>query len=107
MTQTGARILASSSWPPQAWQQGGGTVWGWISYDPDLDLIYYGTGNPGPWNSEVRPGDNKWTAGIFARDPDTGAARWFYQASPHDLYDHDGINERSFSICRGRASRAR
>ena len=48
-------------------------MWGWISYDPDLNLIYYGTGNPGPWNPDQRPGDNKWTAGIFARDPDTGA----------------------------------
>lgn len=85
--------LGVSTWPPQAWEQGGGTVWGWISYDPDLNLIYYGTANPGPWNSDQRPGDNKWTAGIFARDADTGAARWFYQFSPHDLYDWDGINE--------------
>jgi PQQ-dependent dehydrogenase (methanol/ethanol family) len=72
---------------------GGGTVWGWISYDPELDLIYYGTGNPGPWNPQQRPGDNKWTCGVFARDPDTGEARWFYQWSPHDLHDYDGINE--------------
>lgn len=55
--------------------------------------IYYGTANPGPWNPEQRPGDNKWTCGIFARDPDTGNARWFYQAIPHDLYDYDAINE--------------
>jgi PQQ-dependent dehydrogenase (methanol/ethanol family) len=87
------RDLGVSTWPPQAWQHGGGNVWGWISYDPDLNLVYYGTGNPGPWNHEVRPGDNKWTAGIFARNPDTGAAHWFYQWSPHDVYDHDGINE--------------
>src|SRR5215207_5624584 len=85
--------LGVKTWPPDAWQQGGGTVWGWISYDPDLNLIYYGTANPGPWNSDQRPGDNKWTAGIFARNPDTGEARWFYQFSPHDLYDWDGINE--------------
>ena len=85
--------LGVKTWPPDAWQQGGGTVWGWISYDPDLNLIYYGTGNPGPWNSDQRPGDNKWTAGIFARDLDTGEARWFYQFSPHDLFDWDGINE--------------
>ena len=91
--QDQGKDLGVSTWPPDAWQQGGGNVWGWISYDPDLDLIYYGTGNPGPWNHEMRPGDNKWTAGIFARDPDTGAARWFYQWSPHDVYDHDGINE--------------
>jgi lanthanide-dependent methanol dehydrogenase len=85
--------LGVKSWPPEGWRYGGGTVWGWISYDPDLNLIYYGTGNPGPWNPEQRPGDNKWSAGIFARDLDTGEARWFYQWSPHDLFDYDGINE--------------
>ena len=85
--------LGISSWPPDAWKIGGGTVWGWIAYDPELNLIYYGTGNPGPWNAEQRPGDNKWTAGIFARNPDTGQARWYYQFSPHDLFDYDAINE--------------
>jgi PQQ-dependent dehydrogenase (methanol/ethanol family) len=87
------RDLGVGTWPGDAWQIGGGTVWGWISYDPVLDLVFYGTSNPGPWNPEQRPGDNKWTAGIFARDPDTGAARWFYQTSPHDLYDYDAVNE--------------
>ena len=85
--------LGVNSWPPDLWKIGGGTVWGWISYDPELDLIYYGTGNPGPWNPEQRPGDNKWTAAIFARRPDTGEAIWAYQWSPHDLYDYDGVNE--------------
>jgi PQQ-dependent dehydrogenase (methanol/ethanol family) len=85
--------LGVTTWPPNAWEQGGGTVWGWISYDPDLNLIFHGTANPGPWNSDQRPGDNKWTAGIFARDADSGEARWFYQWSPHDLFDWDGINE--------------
>jgi PQQ-dependent dehydrogenase (methanol/ethanol family) len=85
--------LGVTSWPANAWQQGGGTVWGWISYDPELNLIYHGTANPGPWNHEARPGDNKWTAGIFARDADSGEARWFYQWSPHDVHDWDGINE--------------
>ena len=85
--------LGVATWPPDAWKTGGGTAWGFLSYDPELDLVYYGTGNPGPWNPEVRPGDNKWTSGIFARDPDDGQAVWFYQTSPHDLYDHDGINE--------------
>jgi len=85
--------LGVTSWPPDAWQIGGGNMWGWISYDPELNLIFHGTGNPGPWNPDLRPGDNKWTAGIFARDPDTGAARWFYQWTPHDLHDYDGINE--------------
>jgi PQQ-dependent dehydrogenase (methanol/ethanol family) len=87
------RDLGVSSWPPEAWKTGGGTVWGWLSYDPELDLIYAGTANPGPWNPELRPGDNKWTAGVFARHSRTGQARWFYQFSPHDLYDHDGVNE--------------
>jgi lanthanide-dependent methanol dehydrogenase len=85
--------LGLKSWPPDRWQTGGGTVWGWISYDPELDLIYYGTGNPGPWNPNQREGDNLWTTTIFARDPDTGAAKWAYQTSPHDLWDHDGVNE--------------
>jgi PQQ-dependent dehydrogenase (methanol/ethanol family) len=85
--------LGVKTWPPEAWKIGGGNVWGWISYDPELKLVYYGTGNPGPWNPDQRPGDNKWTAGIFARDVTTGQARWYYQFSPHDLFDHDGINE--------------
>jgi PQQ-dependent dehydrogenase (methanol/ethanol family) len=85
--------LGVKSWPPEAWKIGGGTTWGWIAYDPDLNLIYYGTANPGPWNQEQRPGDNKWTAGVFARDVDTGAAKWFYQTNPHDMHDYDGINE--------------
>jgi PQQ-dependent dehydrogenase (methanol/ethanol family) len=87
------RDLGVSSWPPEAWRTGGGTVWGWISYDPELDLVYYGTGNPGPWNPEQRPGDNKWTSAIFARRPDTGEAVWAYQWTPHDEHDYDGINE--------------
>lgn len=85
--------LGATSWPSDHWKIGGGNVWGWISYDPELNLLYHGTGNPGIWNPEQRPGDNLWTAGVFARNPDTGQARWFYQWSPHDLYDHDGINE--------------
>lgn len=85
--------LGVKSWPSGAWEIGGGTVWGWISYDPESNLIFHGTGNPGPWNHELRPGDNKWTCGVFARNPDTGEAKWFYQWSPHDLWDHDGINE--------------
>jgi len=85
--------LGVTSWPPEAWKIGGGTAWGWISYDPELDLIYYGTANPGPWNAEQRLGDNKWTAGIFARRPDTGEAVWFYQYAPHDQHDYNGTNE--------------
>src|SRR5262249_2051966 len=62
--------LGVSTWPSEMWKRGGGTVWGWVSYDPDLNLVYYGVANPGPWNSSMRPGDNLWTAGIFARDLD-------------------------------------
>jgi glucose dehydrogenase len=91
--RTRAATSASAAGRPEYWKIGGGTVWGWISYDPELKLIYYGTSNPGPWNAEQRPGDNKWTAGVFARDIGTGQARWFYQSTPHDLFDHDDINE--------------
>jgi lanthanide-dependent methanol dehydrogenase len=91
--QDQGRDLGVSTWPPDAWKIGGGTVWGWLSYDPALNLIYYGTGNPGPWNPDQRPGDNKWTAGMFARNPDTGAAAWAYQWTPHDLHNYDGVNE--------------
>ena len=85
--------LGVKSWPPEHWKNGGGTVWGWISYDPELNLIYYGTANPGPWNANQRPGDNLWTTTLFARDVDTGAAKWAYVVTPHDLWDYDGVNE--------------
>jgi PQQ-dependent dehydrogenase (methanol/ethanol family) len=85
--------LGLKSWPPEMWKIGGGNVWGWVSYDPETNLIFYGTGNPGSWNAELRPGDNQWSAGVFARDADTGEAVWAYQYSPHDLYDHDEVNE--------------
>jgi PQQ-dependent dehydrogenase (methanol/ethanol family) len=85
--------LGVKTWPGDHWKIGGGGAWGWITYDPQLDLIYYGTANPGPWNPEVRPGDNKWTTTLFARRPDTGEAIWAYQLSPHDLHDYDGVNE--------------
>jgi lanthanide-dependent methanol dehydrogenase len=85
--------LGVSTWPPDAWKIGGGNMWGWMTYDAELHALYHGTGNPGPWNQLQRPGDNEWTAGLFARDPQNGDARWFYQFSPHDQHDYDGINE--------------
>src|SRR5205807_4173998 len=85
--------LGVSSWPPDMWQIGGAGMWGWISYDPELNLVFYGTANPGPWNPQLRPGDNKWSCTVFARRPETGEAIWAYQYNPHDLYDHDSINE--------------
>src|SRR6516165_6909455 len=75
------------------WQIGGGTTWGWYSYDPDLNLMYYGSGNPSTWNPKQRPGDNKWSMTIWARDVDTGAVKWVYQMTPHDEWDFDGVNE--------------
>ncbi len=87
------RDLGVSTWPVEQWKIGGGSVWGFVSYDAELDLIYYGTSNPGPWSHEARPGDNKWSAGVFARRPSDGHAVWFYQWNPHDVFDHDGINE--------------
>ena len=85
--------LGVKTWPGDSWKIGGGAGWSWTSYDPDLDLFYYGTSNPGPWNPEQRPGDNKWTSGLFARRPETGEAVWAYQFNPHDDHDYDGVNE--------------
>lgn len=82
-----------NSWEGDQWQIGGGTTWGWTTYDPELNLVYYGTGNPSTWNPSQRPGDNKWSMTIMARDPDTGMAKWFYQKTPHDEWDFDGVNE--------------
>lgn len=85
--------LGISTWTPGQWKLGGGTIWGWISYDPELNLIYYGTGNPGVWNPDMRPGDNKWSITIWARNPETGMAKWAYQVEPHDGFDYDEIME--------------
>ena len=81
------------SWEGDQWEIGGGTTWGWYTYDPDTNLVYYGSGNPGTWNPVVRPGDNRWSMTIFARDLDTGKAKWVYQMTPHDEWDFDGVNE--------------
>ena len=83
----------ATSWPANTWQQGGATVWGWLSYDPALNLVYHGTSNPGPWNGKQRPGDNKWSAAIIARDADTGEMIWAFQPTPHDVWDYDAVNE--------------
>jgi PQQ-dependent dehydrogenase (methanol/ethanol family) len=85
--------LGVTTWRGDQWKLGGATVWGWISYDPQLRLIYYGTANPGTWNPDMRPGDNLWSTAVFARDPDTGEARWAYQSTPHDEWDYDNVNE--------------
>jgi len=85
--------LGITSWAGDGWKRGGGAVWGWLSYDPALDLVYYGTSNPGPWNQDVRPGDNKWTCAILARDAESGELRWAFQVTPHDMWDYDAVNE--------------
>jgi PQQ-dependent dehydrogenase (methanol/ethanol family) len=81
------------TWQGDQWKIGGGATWGWISYDPALNLVYYGSGNPSTWNPKQRPGDNKWSMTIWARNPDTGVAKWVYQMTPHDEWDYDGVNE--------------
>lgn len=85
--------LGASTWPPDQWKLGGSTIWGWITYDPELNQIYYGTGNPGVWNPDMRPGDNKWSLSVIARDPDSGHAKWAFQFTPHDEWDYDEIME--------------
>lgn len=87
-----------STWPEGEWKLGGGAPWGWITYDPDLNLIYYGTGNPGSWNPAQRavdgkPADNLWSISVMARDADTGQVKWVYQKVPFDEWDYDGVNE--------------
>jgi PQQ-dependent dehydrogenase (methanol/ethanol family) len=85
--------LGLTTWTPGQWKRGGGTIWGWLSYDPTLNLVYYGTGNPGVWNPDMRPGSNHWSITIFARDPETGMAKWADQLVPHDSWDYDEIME--------------
>ncbi len=94
----GEKDLGVRTWlKPQAvkdgWQHGGGSIWGWWPYDPKTNLVFYGIGNPSVWNPDVRPGDNKWTMAVMARDLDTGMAKWAMQKTPHDEWDYDGINE--------------
>ena len=85
--------LGTTTWPGTLWKQGGGTVWAWLTYDSKLNLLFHGTAQPGTWNPDIRPGDNKWSSAIFARDPDTGEAVWAYQLTPHDAWDYDAVNE--------------
>ena len=88
-----------NTWTGDQWKIGGGTLWGGWSYDPEADLIYYGTANPSTWNpaqrasADGKPIDQKWTMSIIARNPDTGTAAWAYQMTPFDEWDYDGVNE--------------
>ncbi|MFD1702776.1 lanthanide-dependent methanol dehydrogenase XoxF5 [Methylopila henanensis] len=95
-TEHGKPVGKDSSlktWEGDQWKIGGGTTWGWFAFDPKLNLVYYGSGNPSTWNPKQRPGDNKWSMTVWARDADTGVAKWVYQMTPHDEWDFDGVNE--------------
>ncbi|HEX2237900.1 MAG TPA: PQQ-dependent dehydrogenase, methanol/ethanol family [Gammaproteobacteria bacterium] len=84
----------SGTWTGDAWARGGGTAWITGTYDPELDLVYWGTGNPGPvFDGGPRPGSNLHTSSVLAFDPDDGTVRWHYQWTPHDVWDYDGVNE--------------
>ena len=84
---------AGESWKGDLWKTGGGATWLGGTYDADTNLIFVGTGNPAPWNSHMRPGDNKWSCSRIALDPDTGEIKWGYQTTPNDGWDFDGVNE--------------
>ena len=81
------------TWPGDTWKRGGAPAWITGSYDPDLDLVYWGTGNGGPWNAEFRKGDNLYICSVLAIRPKTGEIVWHYQFSPNDPYDYDSVNE--------------
>jgi alcohol dehydrogenase (cytochrome c) len=83
----------NASWEGDLWKTGGGATWLGGTYDPETNLLYFGTGNPAPWNSNLRKGDNLYTASTLAIDPDTGTIKWHYQTTPHDGWDFDGVNE--------------
>jgi len=83
----------NASWPGDMYKNGGGATWLGGTYDPDTNSLFFGTGNPGPWNSNLRPGDNLYTSSVLAIDPDTGEIKWHYQYTPHDGWDFDGVNE--------------
>ncbi|MDB5512286.1 MAG: PQQ-dependent dehydrogenase, methanol/ethanol family [Enterovirga sp.] len=84
------RDAGVTSWPPGGWERGGGSVSGTLLHDPELGLVFHGTGRPAPINPDQRPGGNRWSSGLFARDAATGAARWFYQLASHDLHGVSG-----------------
>src|SRR5579872_1568668 len=82
----------NETWPAEAWKHGGGSTWVTGSFDPDQNLIIWGTGNPSPdWNGDPRPGDNLYSDSAIAIDADTGKLKWHYQFVPHDLHDWDAV----------------
>ena len=84
---------AGKTWPGDLWKSGGAATWLGGTYDPDVDLLFFGTGNPAPWNSHLRPGDNLFSSSRLGIDPDTGKIVWHFQTTPHDGWDYDGVNE--------------
>ncbi|HEY6896688.1 MAG TPA: PQQ-dependent methanol/ethanol family dehydrogenase [Rhodocyclaceae bacterium] len=91
--ENGISGTTNASWPGDMWKTGGVAPWNNVTYDPDTNLLFVGTGNPGPWNSHTRPGDNLFSCSTVAIDPDTGKIVWHYQNTPHDGWDYDGVNE--------------
>ena len=91
--ELGVRTWLKPQQEKDGWQNGGGAVTGYFSFDARTNLVYYGTGNPGVWNPDVRPGDNKWASSVFARDVDSGQAKWAMQTTPHDEWDYDATIE--------------
>jgi len=85
--------MGVTSWRGDQWKIGGATVWGWVTFDPESNSVFYGTANPGTWNPDLRPGDNLYSTAAMARDADTGELKWAYQYTPHDAWDYDGVNE--------------
>ncbi len=91
--ENGITGTTNATWPGDLWKTGGAAPWQAAYYDPDVNLIFIGTGNPSPWNSWLRPGDNLYSSSTVAIDPDTGKIVWHYQSTPHDGWDFDGVNE--------------
>jgi alcohol dehydrogenase (cytochrome c) len=91
--ENGISGTTNKSWPGELWKTGGAATWLGGTYDPSTGLAYFGTGNPAPWNSHLRPGDNLYSASTVAVDVTTGQIKWHYQTTPHDGWDFDGVNE--------------
>jgi len=91
--ENGISGTKNATWPGDLWQTGGSATWNGATYDPETNLIFAGTGNPAPWNSHLRPGDNLFSSSTVAINPDTGKIVWHYQNTPHDGWDFDGVNE--------------
>lgn len=92
-SDNGISGTTNKTWPGDLWKTGGAATWLGGTYDASTGLAYFGTGNPAPWNSHLRPGDNLYSASTVAIDVATGQIKWHYQTTPHDGWDFDGVNE--------------